>query len=86
VCDFSTVDEMALSAEDLDLWFSAYMRQGISIDYLPTLLPNREVRRCKRWSPPSLSAITAAYELFEAERIRNRSRYANVQNLTSKRE
>jgi hypothetical protein len=37
VCDFPTVDEMALSAEDFDLRLNAYTRQGISIDYLPTL-------------------------------------------------
>lgn len=37
VCDYPAVEEMALSAEDFDLRLNTYTRQGVSIDYLPTL-------------------------------------------------
>jgi hypothetical protein len=86
-CDFPAVDEMALSATDFDLRLNTYTRQGISIDYLPTLftepgaprLQNSGLAEVFQQLPDFLSYTTPTES-------GNVAGYANVQDITFERE
>jgi hypothetical protein len=82
-CDFPSVDEMALSAQDFDLRLNAYTRQGISIDYLPTLFAEPGM---PLWQNSSFGQIFQQLPQFLAYLTTNESGgvsgYANLQELT----
>ena len=87
VCDFPTVEEMALSAADFDLRLNAYTRQGISIDYLPTLFAKPGA---PTWQNSNLGQVFQQLPQFLAyvqpTESGNVAGYANVQELTFERE